>query len=153
MRGLVSFDLRGDQRRRRDLHAQAITNTMAPWIRQRPGKPARSRRLDHRGNRPDGDRRACTKAAAVMPAARPRRPGNHFRALPTQVPYTQPVPIPPIAAAKYNMGNVLAPELMTTQSQPGRSADDDIAGSKAIDQVSLDRMSQVSTRTNSVKAT
>ena len=26
------------------------------------------------------------KPAAVMPAARPRRPGNHLRALPTQVP-------------------------------------------------------------------
>ena len=42
--------------------------------------------------------------AAVMPAARPRLTGKPFRALPTQVPYTQPVPMPPSAAAKYRIG-------------------------------------------------
>ena len=51
--------------------------------------------------------------AAVKPAAIPRRPGNHLRALPTQVPYTQPVPMPPIAAAKYRTASDSAAELMT----------------------------------------
>ena len=36
------------------------------------------------------------KPAAVMPAASPRLSGNHFRALPTQVPYTAPAPMPAI---------------------------------------------------------
>src|SRR5258708_12720032 len=36
------------------------------------------------------------KPPPVTPAASPRRPGNHFSALPTQVPYTDPVPIPPL---------------------------------------------------------
>src|SRR3972149_5361469 len=35
---------------------------------------------------------------AVSPAASPRRSGNHLRALPTQVPYTAPAPIPPMTA-------------------------------------------------------
>ncbi len=39
------------------------------------------------------------KPAAVAPAARPRRSGNHFSALPTQVPYTAPAPMPPMTAA------------------------------------------------------
>ena len=39
------------------------------------------------------------KPAAVRPAARPRRSGNHLSALPTQVPYTAPAPMPLIAAA------------------------------------------------------
>jgi hypothetical protein len=38
--------------------------------------------------------------AAVMPAASPRRRGNHLSAVPTQVPYTAPVPMPPTAAAR-----------------------------------------------------
>src|SRR5579863_1657856 len=70
---------------------------------------------------------------AVMPAASPRRPGNHFSALPTQVPYTQPVPIPPIAAPTYKADSEAATELsihaiatssdpaMTTQRGPNRS--------------------------------
>jgi len=37
--------------------------------------------------------------AAVAPAARPRRSGNHFNALPTQVPYTEPAPTPAMIAA------------------------------------------------------
>src|SRR5258706_14990974 len=40
--------------------------------------------------------------AAVSPAASPRRSGNHFSALPTQVPYTAPAPTPLTAAATYN---------------------------------------------------
>jgi hypothetical protein len=36
---------------------------------------------------------------AVSPAAKPRRSGNHLSALPMQVPYTAPAPMPPIAAA------------------------------------------------------
>jgi len=40
------------------------------------------------------------KPAAVRPAARPRRSGNQRRALPMQVPYTPPAPMPPSAAAK-----------------------------------------------------
>src|ERR1700754_442142 len=46
------------------------------------------------------------KPAAVRPAARPRRSGNHFSALPTQVPYTQPAPTPEINAAIYSTGSV-----------------------------------------------
>jgi len=40
--------------------------------------------------------------AAVIrpPAARPRRSGNHFSALPTHVPYTAPAPIPAMIAAR-----------------------------------------------------
>ncbi|MCY1310263.1 hypothetical protein D9M68_976430 [compost metagenome] len=49
--------------------------------------------------------------AAVIPAASPRRLGNHFSALPTQVPYTAPAPRPPIAAATYSMGSDDAIEL------------------------------------------
>src|SRR5258708_17503170 len=48
------------------------------------------------------------KPAAVKPAARPRLSGNHFNALPTQVPYTQPAPIPAMTAAVYNSANVVA---------------------------------------------
>jgi hypothetical protein len=40
------------------------------------------------------------KPAAVRPAARPRRSGNHFSACPMHVPYIAPAPIPPTAAAK-----------------------------------------------------
>src|ERR1700709_45024 len=52
------------------------------------------------------------KPAAVRPAARPRRSGNHFSALPTQVPYTPPAPIPAMTADTYNIGNVVASEFM-----------------------------------------
>ena len=38
------------------------------------------------------------KPAAVRPAAIPRLPGNHLSALPTHVPYTAPVPMPPTTA-------------------------------------------------------
>ena len=39
------------------------------------------------------------KPAAVMPAARPRLSGNHFSALPMQVPYTPPAPMPAMICA------------------------------------------------------
>ncbi len=39
------------------------------------------------------------KPAAVKPAASPRLSGNHLSAVPTQVPYTQPAPMPAITAA------------------------------------------------------
>src|SRR6476620_8295516 len=52
------------------------------------------------------------KPAAVKPAAKPRRSGNHFNALPTHVPYTAPAPIPLTTAAKYNIGRESANELM-----------------------------------------
>jgi hypothetical protein len=39
------------------------------------------------------------KPAAVNPAARPRRSGNHLSEFPTAVPYTAPAPVPPITAA------------------------------------------------------
>jgi len=42
--------------------------------------------LDEGGNRDDRQGRTGAEAAAVRPAASPRRSGNHFRALPTQVP-------------------------------------------------------------------
>ena len=58
--------------------------------------------------------------AAVMPAAMPRRPGNHFRALPTQVPYTQPVPMPPMAAARYRTVSDSAMEFIT-QAMPTKT--------------------------------
>ena len=48
--------------------------------------------------------------AAVRPAARPRRSGNHLSALPTQVPYTAPAPMPESAAATYNSQSELANE-------------------------------------------
>src|SRR5581483_5546150 len=51
------------------------------------------------------------KPAAVSPAASPRLSGNHLSALPTQVPYTAPAPIPPITAEKYSMPSELAYEL------------------------------------------
>ena len=40
---------------------------------------------------------------AVRPAAKPRRSGNHFNALPTHVPYTAPAPAPDMAAATYSI--------------------------------------------------
>ena len=52
------------------------------------------------------------KPAAVRPAAMPRRPGNHLSALPTQVPYTAPVPIPPTTAPTYSAASELAAELI-----------------------------------------
>src|SRR5499425_2950709 len=51
--------------------------------------------------------------AAVKPAASPRRSANHLSALPTQVPYTAPAPMPEIAPPKYSMGRVDAWELMS----------------------------------------
>ena len=42
---------------------------------------------------------AWKQSQAVMPAASPRCCGNHFSALPTHVPYTQPAPRPAITAA------------------------------------------------------
>src|SRR3954463_15903915 len=91
---------------------------------------------------------------AVMPAARPRRPGNHFSAFPTQVPYTQPVPMPPIAAATYNKGSELALELisqaMATRNEPPITTQ---RGPKRSTRYPSTGISQVSTRTNSVKAT
>src|SRR5450631_710835 len=51
--------------------------------------------------------------AAVSPAARPRLSGNHFSALPTQVPYTQPAPMPAMTAAAYSSASEVAYELMT----------------------------------------
>src|SRR6185295_16770508 len=51
------------------------------------------------------------KPAAVRPAARPRRSANHFSALPTQVPYTAPAPMPEIVAPRYSIGSELANEL------------------------------------------
>src|ERR1700758_540496 len=73
------------------------------------------------------------KPAAVAPAARPRLSGNHFSALPTQVPYTAPAPTPAIAAAAYRNGSVSAyafiahaiphsrPPTRTTMRGPNRS--------------------------------
>src|SRR3569833_80733 len=46
--------------------------------------------------------------AAVRPAARPRRSGNLFNGLPTQVPYTQPAPMPPITAARFSIDSEAA---------------------------------------------
>src|SRR5207253_10272661 len=37
---------------------------------------------------------------AVMPAASPRRSGNHLSALPTHAPYTPPAPMPPMMAPR-----------------------------------------------------
>src|SRR5213076_2695417 len=53
------------------------------------------------------------KPAAVKPAAKPRRSGNHFRAVPTQVPYTAPAPMPLIAAAIYSVVSEPAKEFIT----------------------------------------
>src|SRR4030095_557723 len=61
------------------------------------------------------------KTAAVRPAARPRLSGNHLSALPTQVPYTQPAPTPPITAPAYSIGRVSAWEFRT-QARPARIA-------------------------------
>ncbi|MNR47313.1 hypothetical protein D3C85_1663990 [compost metagenome] len=61
------------------------------------------------------------KPAAVIPAASPRRLGNHLSALPTQVPYTAPAPTPPMAAAKYSIGSDDATEFSAhaiAQSRP-----------------------------------
>ncbi|MNN33898.1 hypothetical protein D3C81_1476750 [compost metagenome] len=54
--------------------------------------------------------------AAVSPAASPRLSGNHFSALPTQVPYTPPAPMPAITAAIYNSGSVVAYAFITHAS-------------------------------------
>src|SRR3569833_2514869 len=61
------------------------------------------------------------KPAAVRPAARPRRSGNHFNALPTQVPYTQPAPMPPITAARYSIDSEAAYE-SSIQARPTQIA-------------------------------
>src|SRR5579864_943701 len=61
------------------------------------------------------------KPAAVRPAARPRRSGNHFNALPTHVPYTPPAPIPAMTADTYSIGKVVAYELMT-HARPAHTA-------------------------------
>ena len=52
------------------------------------------------------------KPAAVMPAARPRRSGNHLSALATHVPYTAPAPMPAIAWPTYSTNSELAIELI-----------------------------------------
>src|ERR1700694_3687954 len=67
------------------------------------------------------------KPAAVKPAAKPRLSGNHFSALPTQVPYTQPAPIPAMTAAAYNSINVVALASMT-QPSPAKIAPAAITG-------------------------
>src|SRR5207249_455625 len=41
-------------------------------------------------------------------AASPRRSANHFSALPTQVPYTHPAPMPDMIAATYSRGSEFA---------------------------------------------
>src|ERR1700687_3353814 len=53
------------------------------------------------------------KPAAVRPAARPRLSGNHFKALPTAVPYTMPAPTPPTAIPTYSIHRSLAVEFKT----------------------------------------
>src|ERR1035437_9180023 len=58
------------------------------------------------------------KPAAVRPAARPRLSGNHLSALPTQVPYTQPAPIPEITAPAYSIVSESANEFMTQPKPP-----------------------------------
>src|SRR5688500_17170097 len=70
---------------------------------------------------------------AVRPAARPRRSGNHLSALPTQVPYTAPAPMPATIADAYSIGSVDAhafiihdkptntPAQTTTMRGPNRS--------------------------------
>src|SRR5580698_6932092 len=61
------------------------------------------------------------KPAAVNPAARPRRSGNHFNALPTHVPYTPPAPIPAITEAVYSSASDVAQEYIT-HAMPAHNA-------------------------------
>src|ERR1700757_4298448 len=61
------------------------------------------------------------KPAAVKPAARPRLSGNHLSAMPTQVPYTQPAPIPAMTDATYRGERLVAWALMP-QPSPAHSA-------------------------------
>src|SRR3569832_2689488 len=61
------------------------------------------------------------KPAAVRPAARPRRSGYHFNALPSQVPYTQPAPMPPITAARFSIDSDAAYE-SSIQARPPQLA-------------------------------
>src|ERR1700682_3549982 len=94
------------------------------------------------------------KPAAVTPAASPRRPGNHFSALPTQVPYTEPVPMPPIAAPTYSIESEFATEFKTQASalstaQPGPPT----RGPYRSTRSPTTATSHVSTRTKIVNAT
>src|SRR5260370_34923139 len=57
--------------------------------------------------------------AAVSPAASPRWSGNHFKALPTAVPYTIPAPIPERAYERYRPESVSAFPL-ANQPTPAR---------------------------------
>src|ERR1700722_17067039 len=94
------------------------------------------------------------KPAAVMPAAKPRLPGNHFSALPTQVPYTHPVPMPPSAAPKYSMGKELATEF-SAQADPTNSAPANTTqrGPNRSTKYPSTGISHVSMSTNKVTAT
>jgi len=58
-----------------------------PWINaeQQEGGGIAAQ-LDRFGDRHQGQADPAPKPIAVNPAARPRRSGNHFSALPTQVP-------------------------------------------------------------------
>src|SRR6266850_5001999 len=94
------------------------------------------------------------KPPAVKPAASPRRSANHFSALPTQVPYTQPAPMPDMIAATYSMGSDVAtlfrpqpmatitPPIMTTTFGPNLSTNQPSIG-----------ISQVSASTKTLNAT
>ena len=81
------------------------------------------------------------KPAAVMPAARPRRPGNHFSALPTQVPYTQPVPMPPIAAATVQHAAASSRQELIDPGDGHQeaAAHDHPARAEPVDEIALDR--------------
>src|SRR5579864_1460104 len=94
------------------------------------------------------------KPAAVSPAARPRLSGNHLRALPTQVPYTAPAPMPPTTAEKYSTPRDVAYEFMT-QDKPARIPPTSTTGrgpNRSINQPSTGT-SQVSQSTNTENAT
>src|SRR5215475_13373687 len=85
------------------------------------------------------------KPAAVRPPHNPRLSGNHFKALPTQVPYTAPPAKPAIAPPRYNIPsedaiesiyqarNVPTPPASTIHRGPMRST---IAPSNGTSQVS-----------------
>src|SRR5438445_9294992 len=51
-----------------------------------------------------------------MPAAKPRRSGNHFNAVPMHVPKTHPIARPPMIAETFSTESECASELITQEA-------------------------------------
>ncbi len=93
------------------LSANAAKRTTKPWMSANLKKVASyPREARERVKGMMVTAAPAPKPAAVTPAARPRRLSNHFTTFPMHVPYTSPVPIPPMIPPVYREAKVLARE-------------------------------------------